>query len=330
MALLPTVSPPAVRTFTINDGAGVVELNIVPTIIDKFGLLNFAGLTKTGPGRLSLAGDNTFGGTVTISGGASAFSTPMPWATMARFHFHVLDCCSVIVNAGSALEFDLVGTNTIDNEFFSVNGSGIVNEPITASFTTQLGTGAVRNIAGNNTISLAASNPVVTMPGDTLFNVAAGRLIIDGILSQVATTATEPSDRVRDLEFAGSASNEYLGNTIVNEGKLVLNKTGAAVAVGAGIDGNGNPVAPGGEILIGDVIGGDNSAIVEIGPLSGGDQINDSRPIHVTHLHWPTDLNNQNGKHWRQHLSRCWADDERRRGDGHWHFFDEQQYVLCH
>lgn len=294
VALLPTVSPPAVRTFTINDGAGVVELNIVPTIIDKFGLLNFAGLTKTGPGRLSLAGDNTFGGTVTISGGALRIQHADALGDNGSVPFHVLPSFSVIVNAGSALEFDLVGTNTIDNEFFSVNGSGIVNEPITASFTTQLGTGAVRNIAGNNTISLAASNPVVTMPGNTLFNVAAGRLIIDGILSQVATTATGPiKSGAGDLEFAGSASNQYLGNTIVNEGKLVLNKTGAAVAVGAGIDGNGNPVAPGGELFIGDVIGGDNSAIVEIGPLSGGDQINDSRPIHVTRT-GRLNLNNQN------------------------------------
>ncbi len=294
VALLPTVSAPAVRTFTINDGAGVVELNIVPSMIDKFGLLNFAGVTKAGPGRLSLAGDNTFGGTVTISAGALRIQHPDALGDNGAIPFFALPGGSVVVGAAGSLEFDLAGSNTIDNEFFSVTGSGIVNDPITALFTTQLGTGAIRNLQGTNTITVGATNPVVTMPGNTLFNVAAGRLIIDGILSQVATTITGPiKSGLGDLEFAGSASNQYQGNTVVNEGRLILNKTGTAIAVGAGIDGNGNPVAPGGELFIGDQIGGDNSATVEIAPGGSGDQINDSRPMHITRT-GRLNLNGQN------------------------------------
>lgn len=296
IALLPPTSGAAARLFTVNDGAGIVELNIVPKIIDKlFGTSFFGSLTKAGAGRLSLAGDNEFGGVVTVTGGALRILHPNGLGDNGTVPAHVLPSQSVIVNAGAALEFDLPGTNIIDNEYFSFSGSGIFNEPVTPSLTSQLGTGAVRNLAGNNTLTVAdGNNPLVTMPSSALFNVAAGRLIIDGILAQVATTAAGPiKSGAGDLEFAGSASNRYQGNTIVNEGKLVLNKTGTAIAVGAGLDGTGAPVAPGGELFIGDVIGGDNSAIVEIGPLSGGDQVNDSRPMHVSRT-GRLNLNNQN------------------------------------
>lgn len=284
VALLAAGALTGTRTFTVNDGSGLVELSIIPGLIDHPPSATpvAANLNKAGAGRLNLAGDGTYTGTVTVSAGVLRIQhvdalgdvTGTPTTTT--------------VNAGAALEFDLTGTNTIDNENIITNGSGIINGPTTPFFTTALGTGAIRNIAGTNTLTFPNTGNVLTLNTDTAIAVDAGRLIVNGVITQALPT---PNNRTLiklgpgDLEFAGDTDNSYGGNTLINEGKLVLNKTGPARAIG-------NPAFTG-EIYIGDTLGGDNADVLEIGPLSGGDQIEHTRPIHITRT-GRFNLNNQN------------------------------------
>lgn len=284
VALLAVGALAGTRTFTVNDGSGLVELSIVPGLIDQPPNATPvpASLNKAGAGRLNLAGASTYTGSVTISAGVLGVQ-----------HVDALGqdltvITTTTVNAGAALEFDLTGTNTIDNENFITNGSGIINGPTTPFFTTALGTGAIRNISGTNTLTLPNTSSVLTLNTDTAIGVDGGRLIINGVITQALPT---PNNRTLiklgpgDLEFGGDTDNSYGGNTLINEGKLVLNKTGTARAIG-------NPAFTG-EIYIGDTLGGDNADVLEIGPLSGGDQIEHSRPIHITRT-GRFNLNNQN------------------------------------
>ncbi|WP_254512258.1 autotransporter-associated beta strand repeat-containing protein [Anatilimnocola floriformis] len=271
VSLLPeNATVAATRTFTVNDGSGLVELNVIPVIIDKPGTIFTASLTKTGAGRLSLAGDNTYTGTVTISQGALRIQHPNALGDTG----FVPGGPTVTVAAGTALEFDIAGTNTIDNELFSVAGAGIVNGSVTALMAApNLGTGAIRNISGNNRVTVSTIDSVFTMTANTLFAVNGGKLTIDGVITGAFAVIKAGSG---DLEMAGNVDNAYSGNTFVSEGKLVLNKSGIARAIG------GNTIAGSGELFIGDNLGPDNSDSVEYAATAGTDQINDFRPIHIT------------------------------------------------
>jgi fibronectin-binding autotransporter adhesin len=270
VALLAAGAPTATRTFTVNDGSGLVELSIVPGLLDQpIGALpTVAHLTKTGAGRLNLGGAGTYSGSVTVAGGVLRVQHPEALGVVPGQQ------TTTTVNSGTSLEFELTGTNTIDSENFIVSGSGIINGPVTALFTTALGTGAIRNISGTNRFTVPFDH-VFSMAADTVFSVESGRLIIDGVLGQTSTTARAfIKAGAGELELTGNSDNLYTGSTLINEGKLILNKTGTARAIG-------NTVFSG-EIYIGDSIGDDNSDILEIGPLSGGDQIEHSRPIHIS------------------------------------------------
>ena len=296
VALLPeNAAAAATRTFTVNDGSGLVELNVVPKIIDKPGTPFAASLTKTGFGRLSLAGDSTYSGTVTVSQGPLRVQHANALGDSGS---PLIITATVTVASGAALEFDIAGTNTIDSEIFSVTGNGILNGLANAQVTTAVGTGVLRNISGTTTLKVVPTDGnVVNMNAAvnafTVFGSDAGRLIFDGTVAQ---TFTVNSSFVKvgagELELAGTADNSWLQNTIVSRGKLILNKTGIAIAVGVGLVA-GPATSLGGEIFIGDNIGGDNSASVEIGPNSGGDQIQDSRPIHIAR-NGLLNLNNKN------------------------------------
>jgi autotransporter-associated beta strand protein len=174
-------------------------------------------LVKSGNGTLTLSGNNTYTGGTTVSAGVLRGTGN---STLGNGG-------SITVNSGAALE--LLGTGTFAR-------------PISLSGTGLSGTGALRNISGNKTISGA-----ITLVGDTTihsvsdtlsFDVASGSAVTgtynltfggDGniLFSDGIGTNSGSITKVGNgtLTFAGA--NTYTGATTIQSGTIVIGRNGA-------------------------------------------------------------------------------------------------------
>ncbi|MDX1948077.1 MAG: autotransporter-associated beta strand repeat-containing protein, partial [Pirellulaceae bacterium] len=236
-------------TITVADGPAEHDLLISSSITDGNNTGNHL-LTKAGAGRLTLEGDNTYGGNTTVNAGvlrirhADALGDEGAVATTT-------------VSAG-ALEIEIAGTQTIDNEILSITGSGIINGPTTALLTTVLGTGGLRVLDGAHTfsqnVSLGANTSIDVNLGDELVLAGAGILAAGGNSIVKSGGGT--------WELGGTVANTGTGTWYVNDGTVELNKTAAVVAI---------PTT----LRIGDLIGGNNSAEVLYLATASTNQIGD-------------------------------------------------------
>jgi len=124
------------------------------------------------------------------------------------------------------LEIDIAGTNTIDNETISLSGSGILDGPSTAVVTTFLGTGALRNLQGTNTVTgnvtIAATNTSIDVAGGSTLTFGGAGVTAFGTSFNTVKTGTGT------LQLGGTAANTATTSTLyVNEGTLELDKTAA-------------------------------------------------------------------------------------------------------
>ncbi len=218
----------ATRTFTTTAAAD--GLSVSATISGA------VGLTKAGAGTLTLSGANTYTGVTTVNAGVIDVQNNTALGTTAG---------ATTVASGAALQID---------------GSGLViAEPITILIGTGIGgTGALRNLANNNTwsgaIALgAAAGARINSDGGTLTLSGAitgatrpltvggaGDTAISGVIG--TTTGTLTKDGAGTLTL--STSNTYTGLTTVSTGTLALtvnnalgtNATGTTVASGATLD----------------------------------------------------------------------------------------------
>jgi fibronectin-binding autotransporter adhesin len=171
-------------------------------------------LVKSGNGTLTLSGNNTYTGGTTVSAGVLRGTGN---STLGNGG-------SITVNSGAALE--LLGTGTFAR-------------PISLSGTGLSGTGALRNISGNKTISGA-----ITLVGDTTihsvsdtltFDVASGSAFSgtynltfggDGniIVSDVIGTNSGSLTKVGNgtLTFNSNAVNTYTGATTIQSGTILI------------------------------------------------------------------------------------------------------------
>src|SRR5439155_9099219 len=79
----------------------------------------------------------------------------------------------------------------------------------------------------------------------------AGTLTFGGATQLIAGGGSLLKTGTGTLVLGGDTTNTYTGNTYVQAGTLVLNKTAATTAI------------PGGEVMVGDNAGGDNADVLQ-------------------------------------------------------------------
>ncbi len=231
----------------------------------------YGTIVKQGSGTLTLSGANTFNGPVTVLAGALNVQNSAALGTSGYGNS---------VASGAALQ--LQGGISVVEGNISIAGSG------------PDGTGALRNISGDNSFSgavLLAGNATVgsssggfTLSGDvnlgksqTLTTTGAGNIYLNGSVygSQSGLSAHETGN----LTLGGSASNSFTGTLMIYGGANVqLNKSGGADATG------------GGPIVIGEGGGATTTAKLT---LLGSDQIPDYTSLVTINSNGRLNLNNQ-------------------------------------
>lgn len=225
----------ATSSTTTNDGikfSGIIgEANAEDTL----------SINKTGTGRVTLSGANTYRGTTTVSQGyLRASSNNALGGTGSQ---------GTTVANGATLE--LTGSITIPStETLTISGTGVGNG------------GALRNVSGNNTY-----NGVVQLAADARINSDSGILTLGALPNSVTGTNQNLTvGGAGDVIMAGAVSlgtgsvtkdgggkltyntgNTYSGGTTVNAGTLVVNNLtgsgtgtgGITVASGGTLAGNG-------------------------------------------------------------------------------------------
>ena len=208
------------RTLTVNSAAS--DNTTYSGVISEGGVYKGwrGNLAKTGPGRLTLGGANTYTGTTTINNGVLAITNRSALGTGTTGR--------VIVNSSGAnsgtLELRLTGTNNI-GKFLTLNGLGATDSGARL--------GALRNISGINTwtgaITLGATAAIHN--ADT-----ANALTISGVISGINFGLTKIGPGTLTL----NATNTYTGATRVDGGELelqggtALHDSSAVVLAGAG------------------------------------------------------------------------------------------------
>jgi autotransporter-associated beta strand protein len=173
-------------------------------------------LSKVGSGTLSLSGDSsaTFTGSIYVDRGTlSAANNGALGNTTA----------GTTVASGASLEVAAAGVTIPEPLTLSgtgVNSAGVLRlKDVTAGSDTSTLTGNI-TLLGDATMTVDGASDKLALGTDSVSYIAG----LFGLVKQGAGT----------LELAGSRSNRYLGNTTINEGTLLLAKTGFAQAIAAG------------------------------------------------------------------------------------------------
>lgn len=154
---------------------------------------------------------------------------------------------STIVSSGATLQ--LAGDTSFTQESVTLNGAGAN------------GIGALDSANGQNSWSGG-----VTLAMDASIGAQnASRTIINTPIAQVSAGTNLTKVGAGAVQFTGMTSNAYTGTTTVNDGTLELNKSGSAVAIP-------------GNILIGDAVGLDQTAVLK---LLASDQIINASAITI-------------------------------------------------
>jgi autotransporter-associated beta strand protein len=196
-------------TFTVDDGAASVDLEITAKLSDNGG----QGFTKAGAGTLRLGGTNVYGGQTVISSGLVRIANDRAFGSANK---------GTTVSDGAALQLD-TAVNTL-REPLTIEGAGIGGT-----------SGAIR-IGSGATI---ATNIVLSAPA-TINTIGGGNLVIEG---EIDGTGPLTKTGLGTLELAGKSPNSYSGSMLAKEGVLLLSKTLGASLPGDLIIGTTNTAA---------------------------------------------------------------------------------------
>ena len=166
------------------------------------------GLIKAGAGEVSLAGNNSFTGPVTVNGGSL-------WAQTST----ALGNASTPATVNSGGELSLNGTGLdFGLKPLVLNGSGDGDWDSSGY-----------PIGALNCLGSSSWEGPITLAGDsTIYQYAGASLTLNASISGPGGfTKSGPGT----LIFSGSTANTYSGNTFMNEGTLLLGKTGFDLAI---------------------------------------------------------------------------------------------------
>lgn len=206
------------------------------TTLNLYGDISGTGdVWKYEPGAIEFGGYNTYDSITRITSGKLILRTT-----------DALQNTDLEINSGAALEIE--NDITIDTSSIQVDGSGFYGD----------GSGAIKSISGNNTIS---SN--IILAGEvSFFGVDSGTLTLTG---EISGSAEFVKVGEAPLIISGSVGNINTGDFSINEGTVELNKdSGLAV--------------PSDNIFIGDASGDIESAWLIV---RNDDQFNSSAYIEV-------------------------------------------------
>jgi autotransporter-associated beta strand protein len=182
-------------------------------------------LTKTGTGRVTLSGSNSFTGTTTVSAGTLEIRNNSALGTTAG---------GTTVNSGAVLR--LAGGLTNVAESLTVNGTGISNDGALQNFSdTNVVTGAItlgsaaRINSNGGTLTI---NGNISGSGKALTAGGAGNTTIAGVIGTGSGTLTKDGSGTLTL----SGSNTYTGITTISEGTL----SASSIVVSGGHSNLGN------------------------------------------------------------------------------------------
>ena len=227
-------TPISVDTITFNSGytvtGGTLTLNTATPAIAAnaaFGTIsavvagaNGLSLSAIGTAGVYLDGANTYSGVTTVNSGFLVARNNAALGSSAD---------GTVIASGGTLQLESLG---------GVNAN-IASESLTISGTGMLGNrGALASWAGDN--SWGGS---VTMAANSSVHVNAGTLAVNGVISGTGFNLSKTGAGL--LTLGGAASNTYTGTTIVDNGNLVLAKTGGAFAIVGNVQmGNGTANQP--------------------------------------------------------------------------------------
>ena len=122
------------------------------------------------------------------------------------------------VNSGATLQIQ--GNINVSTELLTLNGTGFNN------------TRALDNVSGNNIWTAPVAAQPIILAGNTSIGSDAGTLTLNNApIGDSGSGFTLTKVGVGTVRETGTLSNQYTGNTFVNDGTLQLGLTGGAVAV---------------------------------------------------------------------------------------------------
>ncbi|HEV8267424.1 MAG TPA: autotransporter-associated beta strand repeat-containing protein [Thermoanaerobaculia bacterium] len=264
---------------TLNGGtfkAGFTTSFNGPITLASDSFLQIGGGTFTltsvisGPGGFTLTDVSVSGATILVGGNSTYAGTT------------VVNSGTLQVNGANALGAAAGATVVANGATLGVNGSFTVPETLTLNGTGISGNGALRSIAGTNTISggvILATGSSVGVP------TAAGQLTLSGVISGAAGAGLT---KIGLGTLILPNANSYTGTTTVNAGTLRVNgsQPQSAVALAAGtlggsgavgdVNGAGGTLAPGqspGILATGNLtLGATDTFAVELNGTTSGTQ----------------------------------------------------------
>lgn len=203
-------------TGTITMTTGTIAAN-VDAVISAI-IAGTGTLTKSGTGRLTLSGANTFTGALAITAGTVNLQNAAGAGTTAG---------GVTVSSGAALE--LQGGLSYGSETLTINGTGISSA------------GALRNVSGSNTwaggLTLASASQITAAAGSlaisgtvsgafglTVTTGASATVALNGAVNNL-TSLNVNIDATSALTLGGNSTNGFTGAVNLNTGTLVLSKS---------------------------------------------------------------------------------------------------------
>jgi fibronectin-binding autotransporter adhesin len=206
----------AARTFTLT-GTNTGN-NTLSAQLDNNGT-GVTSLTKTGTGTWILTNNNSYTGVTTISGGVLEVSQLANGGTASGIGAASSAASNLVIGNGSTLRYTGAGDST-DRLFTLASG---------VSFIESSGTGAI-NFTNTGTIELSNPNVDRTI---ALGGTNTGNNTLAGVIGNSGTGITTLAKNDSGT-WVLTGNNTYTGNTVINNGNLMIGNGGTSGNLGAG------------------------------------------------------------------------------------------------